>query len=232
MRNPIRLPLIIAAIAVIAAVAALAWPRGGGAPASAGGTTVTVAVGDIWFCDASHSSPADPCETTINVGDTVAWDFSEALATHSSTECGGGTCPPMNGGVPLWDSGEIAGGTAEPFEYTFGVAGTYNYYCTVHPFQQGRVIVLEPTTETPAATATLPLTVVPTPTRTPTPAGLVGDANKDGEVDSIDAALVLQFGAGLTSTINPNADVNDSGEVDSIDAALILQFVAGLIDEF
>ncbi len=79
----------------------------------------------------------------------------------------------------------------------------------------------------PTATATP--TPTSTPTVTPTPTGLIGAANKDGHVDPIDAALVLQYSAGLISTINPNADVNHDGQINSLDALLILQYVAGLL---
>ena len=57
----------------------------------------------------------------------------------------------------------------------------------------------------------------------------MGDASKDGSVDAIDAALVLQYDAGLLASINPNADVNNSGVINPIDAALILQYAAQLI---
>ena len=61
---------------------------------------------------------------------------------------------------------------------------------------------------------------------------LKGDANCDGIVNSIDAAFVLQFTAGLLGSLpcQDAADVNGDGEVTSIDAALILQFTAGLLD--
>ncbi len=61
---------------------------------------------------------------------------------------------------------------------------------------------------------------------------LVGDADCLGSVNSIDAAFVLQFDAGLVDALPcpQNADVDGDGEVTSIDAALILQFDAGLID--
>lgn len=70
--------------------------------------------------------------------------------------------------------------------------------------------------------------VTPTPTRT---AGLRGDVNCDGVVDSVDAALILQFVAGLTSPLpcQGRADVNGDGTISSIDAALVLQAVAGLL---
>ncbi len=72
--------------------------------------------------------------------------------------------------------------------------------------------------------------VGPTPTPTP-PAGVTGDANCSGDVNSIDAAVILQYVAGLVSSLPclNLADANHSGSVDSIDAAVILQYVAGLI---
>lgn len=74
--------------------------------------------------------------------------------------------------------------------------------------------------------------LAPTPTATPIlPTGLSGDVNCSGSVNSIDAALVLQFIAGLVSSLNcqADADVNENGDVNSIDAAILLQFIAGLI---
>lgn len=61
---------------------------------------------------------------------------------------------------------------------------------------------------------------------------LYGDANCDASVNSIDSALVLQFGAGLSPEppCAHNADVNGDGSIGSLDSALILQFGAGLLD--
>ncbi len=74
---------------------------------------------------------------------------------------------------------------------------------------------------------TLPLPCTPTPD----PNDRVGDVDCSGGVNAIDAALLLQLGAGLVSGLScpANADVNRSGAVDAVDAALVLQFVAGLI---
>jgi hypothetical protein len=84
-------------------------------------------------------------------------------------------------------------------------------------------------TNTPTRTPTLPATL--TPTRTPTPPPLRGDVNCDRAVSSVDAAVVLQFSAGLLGGLDcqENADVNHDGAIDSIDVALILQFSAGLL---
>lgn len=57
-----------------------------------------------------------------------------------------------------------------------------------------------------------------------------GDADCDGIVSSVDAAVILQANAGLLSaTPCPEvADVNFDYEVDSLDAAIVLQMVADL----
>jgi hypothetical protein len=91
-----------------------------------------------------------------------------------------------------------------------------------------------PAASTPTHTPQPTSTYTPTRTSTPTPLGLLGDVNCDGRVNSIDAALVLQFGAGLVSALacEQNADVNHSGTVNAIDASLILQYSAGLIQGF
>jgi hypothetical protein len=87
-------------------------------------------------------------------------------------------------------------------------------------------------TNTPTRTRT-PLSVsTSTPTRTPTPpAGLLGDVNCDGQVNPIDAALILQLVAALIDSVRcpQSVDVNHDGAIDPVDAALILQRSAGLI---
>jgi len=83
-----------------------------------------------------------------------------------------------------------------------------------------------PATDTPTVTNT---SLAPPPT--PTPPALAGDANCDGSINAIDAALILQLTASLLDTLPcpANADVNGDGRADAVDAALILQFTAGLI---
>lgn len=67
------------------------------------------------------------------------------------------------------------------------------------------------------------------------PAGLLGDVNTDGTVDTTDARLTLQYAArrikgdSLDLTV---ADVNGDGAVDTTDARLILQYAAKRIKSF
>ena len=58
-----------------------------------------------------------------------------------------------------------------------------------------------------------------------------GEESCDGEVNPVDAALVLQLSAGLLDALEceDEADTNLDGQINPVDASLILQFVAGLI---
>jgi hypothetical protein len=184
---------------------------------TSGSQSVKVAVGEtqdpslsFWYCDPTFAG-SNVCQTKVNVGDTVAWNWV-GTAPHTVTACGASCTNPTNS--PSFDSGVLHNG--DHFQFTFNTPGIYPYYCEVHgaTAQMGTIIVSGPGGP---------------PTPTPTPSGAVGDANKDGHVNAIDASLILQRSAGLIATINPHADVNGDGRINSIDASLILQFVAGLL---
>lgn len=68
------------------------------------------------------------------------------------------------------------------------------------------------------------------------PQYIYGDVDGDENVSSYDAALTLQYSAGIISDWTEeqitSGDVNGDGNVSSYDAALILQYSAGIIDEF
>jgi len=61
-----------------------------------------------------------------------------------------------------------------------------------------------------------------------------GDVDCNGRTDSVDAALVLQYDAGLIDSFRcpQAADVNGDGSANGLDAVLILELEAGLIDRF
>ena len=70
------------------------------------------------------------------------------------------------------------------------------------------------------------------PTPTPKPhEQLLGDVDCDGDIDAIDAVLVLQYTAALIDGLGclKNADLNDDLSVNALDASFILQMAAGLI---
>lgn len=87
-----------------------------------------------------------------------------------------------------------------------------------------------PPTNTSTATPTRTPLPPPTATNTPHP-GILGDANCDGVLSSIDSALILQVHSGLLPTFpcDANADIDSDGLVSSLDAAIVLQLVAELL---
>ena len=131
----------------------------------------------------------------------------------------------------------IAGGFDSPLDVAVSDAGAIY----VADFAANTVSFMIPDESTPTPTATARPTTPGAPTRTPTrtqtptppptPFDRAGDANCDGSINSIDAALVLQLTAGLLDALpcTGNADANGDGDLTSVDAALILQYSAGLL---
>ncbi|MBO0888119.1 hypothetical protein J2P12_03370 [Candidatus Bathyarchaeota archaeon] len=83
---------------------------------------------------------------TISVGKTVQWKNTGALP-HTATSCdsshaSSAGCPVMDASsLPSFDTGTLSNGQTSSL-VTFSQAGTYYYYCTVHPsFMHGVIIV-------------------------------------------------------------------------------------------
>jgi len=74
-----------------------------------------------------------PADITINVGDTVHWMNVDTVA-HTVT---GGS--PANGPSGVFDSSLLMADAA--FAFTFDEAGSYDYFCMVHPWMTGSVSV-------------------------------------------------------------------------------------------
>jgi plastocyanin len=68
-----------------------------------------------------------PQTLTVSVGTTVTWTNSDDIP-HTSVSTDG-----------VFKSKVLD--TDEKFSYTFTKAGTYPYYCTIHPKMTGKVVV-------------------------------------------------------------------------------------------
>jgi plastocyanin len=73
-----------------------------------------------------------PFEINVAIGATVSW-INDDSAPHTVTS---GTVPTADG---LFDSSLFMSGSV--FEFTFDEAGTYDYFCMVHPWMTGIVNV-------------------------------------------------------------------------------------------
>ena len=77
-----------------------------------------------------------PNTVTVGVGGTVTWT-NDDTAAHTVTS-GNLSTDPDNVGT-VFDSSIFMSG--KTFEYTFDEAGDYDYFCVVHPWMTGKVIV-------------------------------------------------------------------------------------------
>jgi plastocyanin len=104
----------------------------GNATSTSGGSSVSIAPGS--------SAPTNgkffvPDTLNVSTGATVTWtndDTTLHTATSGSPEGGGAS-------GSEFDSSYLAAG--KTFQHTFASAGTFDYYCTLHPFMTGKVVV-------------------------------------------------------------------------------------------
>ena len=85
-------------------------------------------------CDTPNTC-FNPEFTTVGEGDIVTWTNNDNIE-HTITS---GT--PNDGPDGLWDSGNLSPG--EGFSIVAPSAGSYNYFCTIHPFQTGILDVVD-----------------------------------------------------------------------------------------
>lgn len=121
-----------------------------------------------------------PGTTTIHVGDTVTWT-NTGKQPHSATANGNS----FNTGILE------PGGSAS---HTFTKPGTYTYFCLVHPFMHGTIVVLAAATTTPKPTTSTHTTS--TPART-TPAATNASSGSSLPMTGMDELAAVLAGAGL-----------------------------------
>ncbi len=75
-----------------------------------------------------------PPEVTVSIETTITWTNDDSTI-HTVTE----GSPQSIGATLVFDSSIIA--PSATWEHTFDTAGEFDYYCTLHPFMTGKVIV-------------------------------------------------------------------------------------------
>ncbi|CAN5545476.1 hypothetical protein BH09PLA1_BH09PLA1_14100 [soil metagenome] len=95
-------------------------PRGGGGPEA----TQNVHVFNFDFSTNPSGMPI--MDATINVGDTVHWQWDSGF--HSVTS--------VAGSAEVYNSGDLSS-PGPTFNHTFTLAGVFTYYCDIHGFDNG-----------------------------------------------------------------------------------------------
>ena len=101
-----------------------------------GTATVTNALGSsVPGCENTADGCFIPSMVTIDVGGEVTWE-NDDTAAHTVTS---GT--PTEGPSGVFDSSLVMAGSS--FSHTFEDAGSFDYFCMVHPWMQGMVMVTD-----------------------------------------------------------------------------------------
>ena len=103
----------------------------GNTTGASGGDSVTISPGSSV---PSNGKFFVPDTLTVSKGTTVSWtngDSTLHTVTSGSPEAG-------NSGTEF-DSSYLAAG--KTFQHQFSTAGTFDYYCTLHPYMKGKVVV-------------------------------------------------------------------------------------------
>src|SRR5215207_672456 len=106
---------------------------GGGAGAAAGGPTINILEGS----SVQGSPDYDPEELTASAGAEVTVVNQDTLP-HSATS---GTGPQDPESAQLFDTSLINGGESATLSLAQVSPGQYDYYCIVHPYMTGKVVV-------------------------------------------------------------------------------------------
>jgi len=110
---------------VLALVSVLAFALGACSSDDSGSTTAAGAEEEsVEMVELAYS----PDTLTVAAGTTVTWENTDTGIAHTATS-----------DEDVWTSGTLNEG--DEFSFTFDEAGTFAYFCTIHPDMTGSIIV-------------------------------------------------------------------------------------------
>ena len=194
-------PLAFRPRALLALAAACAFAMLAALPRDAGAANAAVSITNFAF---------SPGSVTVGIGDTVTWTNNQAGVPHTVTSDTAG----------VMDSGTLASGAT--YAKTFDAAGTFTYFCAIHPTMTGTVIVTAaeatatattaaPTATTAAATATPTAAATSTAAATATAATAAATATQPAATATPTRASTAPAGTPTTQAPAPPATGTDDG---------------------
>jgi len=103
---------------------------------ASGGNSVSIVSGASTMTDTAFS----PNPVNVKVGDTVTWTNNDSQL-HTVTSGTGPSDPQMGKQFDSGLTGASVLGPGKTFSHTFTTAGTFSYFCQLHPAMVGKVIV-------------------------------------------------------------------------------------------
>ena len=176
--------------------------------------TVTNAIGSSTPGCENTNQCFIPNPVTIAMGGTVTWENVDNAA-HTVT-----SGSPADGPDGVFDSSLIMAGGAT-FSHTFDAVGTYDYFCMVHPWMAGSVIVEDEAAADAAAADAAAADAAAADAAAAIAALEAEQANKEAAAaamaaPSIDAADYISASGASVTSITANAD--DDSVIIVIDA--------------
>ena len=118
--------------------------------------TVTITKGsanpEVDITKLSQKQWNDPSPITININDTVKWINNDTESHTVTSGIGGGIIgtTTTTKGKPngLFNSGILKPG--DSWSFKFNKSGTFNYFCTIHPWMEGIVNVKSESSQIPS----------------------------------------------------------------------------------
>jgi plastocyanin len=107
-----------------------------------------------------------PADATIQAGDTVTWTVTKAIADPHSVTSG----TPSDSGK-VFDSKTTLHVNGDTFSWTFSTAGSFPYYCIVHPSQMHGTITVVGAAGSGAPASSPGASSVPASSETPAASG-------------------------------------------------------------
>lgn len=162
-----------------------------------------------------------PSSVTIAVNDSVKWTNNEIATDHNvySDET-----PQLRSSENL-DPGDT-------YTFTFGAAGTYNYYCTIHGknVMSGVVVVQAPATTTPPTVAPVTTTRAPATTARPTTTARVSSTSSSTPTTETLALETTTTEDSTTTTTGGDIaiETDDDGGNGAVIAALVVAILGVL----
>ena len=123
----IRPAAIFSVFAILSMITAAACGGGGNSSAATSQLTSSTSTAASGTSVSIVNFAFSPATLNVALGTTVIWTNNDST-THTVTSDTG-----------VFNSGGM--GQNATFSYTFNTAGTYTYYCSVHTYMKGTVVV-------------------------------------------------------------------------------------------
>lgn len=141
---------VVAIVVIVVASIAYAANRAGTAPPPPPGPNVTV--WDTGFCSNSGNCGYSPTSKNVTAGTSLTWTntggqahtVTECVSTDSSNACPNGSGSNTSSSRTFDSNSQSPSGFRknEQYQFTFNLSpGTYYYYCTLHAWMHGTIVI-------------------------------------------------------------------------------------------